>query len=317
MCENCEKKDVDVQMKSINADMEMPNKKGEFVFTASTESTDREGDVIKADGWVLDNFKSGGVLLWGHNQDKLPVGKVLWVKQKDGQLLGKARFNGQTQLSKDVEKLVRMGDLTGISVGFRALESEKTHEGRMFTKQELLEVSVVNVPANPDAVIHTIKNLDLKSDNVKLNLYKSMETETEEKEEEKETVDECIERKIPIIMEENPTMESEQAYAIAQEMCMESTITDEAEVEKEKELNECPMNNPECSNYNENKSMPELDLFLELKTRLDRIEKLLEEKENNVDKKKVEMDLRKKQTNELLRRAISKYLKDKSKNSEV
>jgi len=327
MCENCEKKDVDVEMKSINADMEMPNKKGEFVFTASTESTDREGDVIKADGWVLDNFKSGGVLLWGHNQDKLPVGKVLWVKQKDGELLGKARFNGQTQLSKDVEKLVRMGDLTGISVGFRALESEKTHEGRMFTKQELLEVSVVNVPANPDAVIHTIKNLDLKSDNVKLNLYKSMETETEEKEEEKETVDECIERKIPIIMEENPTMESEQAYAIAQEMCMESTVTDEAEVEEEKDTEEKePIGNPcgrlDCPQYDKpekpKKSIPiiDLDLLPELETRVARLEKLLL-KENNVDKKKVEMDLRKKQTNELLRRAISKYLKDKSKNSEV
>tara|TARA_R100000808_G_scaffold1822_1_gene7786 strand:- start:14457 stop:15788 length:1332 start_codon:yes stop_codon:yes gene_type:complete len=322
MCENCEKKNVDVQMKSINADMEMPNKKGEFVFTASTESTDREGDVIKADGWVLDNFKSGGVLLWGHNQDKLPVGKVLWVKQKDGQLLGKARFNGQTQLSKDVEKLVRMGDLTGISVGFRALESEKTHEGRMFTKQELLEVSVVNVPANPDAVIHTIKSLDLKSDNVKLNLYKSMETETEEKEEEeKATMDECIENKISIIMEENPEMDSEQAYAIAHEMCMDKAEIPEDEMKEPKDYIGNPCGRLDCPQYDKpekpNKSMPELDLFLELKTRLDRIEKLLEEKENNVDKKKVEMDLRKKQTNELLRRAISKYLKDKSKNSEV
>ena len=316
MCDNCENKDVDVEMKSMNADMEMPNKKGEFVFTASTESTDREGDVIKANGWVLDNFKSGGVLLWGHNQDKLPVGKVLWVKQKDGELLGKARFNGQTQLSKDVEKLVRMGDLTGISVGFRALESEKTHEGRMFTKQELLEVSVVNVPANPDAVIHTIKNLDLKSDNVKLNLYKSMETETEEKEEEeKATMDECIENKISIIMEENPEMDNEQAYAIAHEMCMDKADVPEDEM---KELNDCPMDNPECSNYNKNKSIPiiDLDLLPELETRIARLEKLLL-KENNVDKKKVEMDLRKKQTNELLRRAISKYLKDKSKNSEV
>ena len=324
MCENCDcEKNLDVEMKSMNADMEMPNKKGEFVFTASTESTDREGDVIKANGWVLDNFKSGGVLLWGHNQDKLPVGKVLWVKQKDGELLGKARFNGQTQLSKDVEKLVRMGDLTGISVGFRALESEKTQEGRMFTKQELLEVSVVNVPANPDAVIHTIKNLDLKSDNVKLNLYKSMETETEEKEEETEeekaTMDECIENKISIIMEENPEMDNEQAYAIAHEMCMDKADVPEDEIKE-------PIGNPcgrlDCPQYDKpekpKKSIPVIDLGLlpELETRIARLEKLLQ-KENNVDKKKVEMDLRKKQINELLRRAISKYLKDKSNNSEV
>lgn len=128
--------------------------------------------------------------------------------------------------------------------------------GRNFTKQELLEISVVNVPANPDAVIHSIKSMDIKS----TNLIKALM----ENKEEKETVDECIDRKIPIILEENPTMEQDQAYAIAREMCMESTVTDSTEgenqecgccnekkqVEEEKEKGECPMDNPECPGYN-------------------------------------------------------------------
>ena len=85
----------------------------------------------------------------------------------DDGLVGKAKFNGQTQLSTDVEKLVRSGDLTALSVGFRPVDMNMNNEGgRNFTKQELLEISVVNVPANPDAVIHSIKSMDIKSHNL-------------------------------------------------------------------------------------------------------------------------------------------------------
>ena len=290
------------------------DEKGEFVFTASTASLDRENDIIKADGWMLDTFKDGGPLLWGHDQNKLPVGRVLWVKADDNKLVGKAKFNGTTQLSKDVEKLVRSGDLTGLSVGFRPMDMKMNSEGgRTFTKQELLEISVVNVPANPDAVIHMIKSLDIKSQSVLEML----------KQEEKETVDECIERKIPIIMDENPTMSSEQAYAIAQEMCMESTVTDSTEgdckdcgcCEEEKEIKEekyegdCPMGNPECPNYDKN--------IEELKKKIDslneKVDLLIKEKKDAV--KEVETDLRKRKM-QILRRAVSNYMAQKKSNME-
>lgn len=310
MCKECENKDLDHEIKSLNAQVEKPNKKGEFVFTASSERTDREGDVIKSSGWLLDNFKDGGVLLWGHNQDKLPVGRVLWVKQDNGNLIGKARFNGQTQLSKDVEKLVKMGDLTGISVGFRALESEKTPQGRMFTKQELLEVSVVNIPANPDAVIHTIKSLDIESDAVKLACYKSMESNEKSQDltenEEKETVAECVDRKIPIIADENPEMDQDQVVAIANNMC-EEEVKDVAELEEKVPVGDgrcqhiwCPKNRPE-------KESP-IDEIVE---RLDTIEKLLKEKKKDSGKN-MEADLRKKKTEMFIRRAVSKYLQNRN-----
>ena len=292
-----------------------PNEKGEMVFTASTSSVDRESDIINPDGWVLDTFKDGGPLLWGHDQSKLPIGRVLWVKVDDGRLVGKAKFNGQTQLSTDVEKLVRSGDLKGLSVGFRPMDMKMNNEGgRTFTKQELLEISVVNVPANPDAIIHNIKSLEIKSAPVLQALIP----------EQKETVDECIERKIPIIMEENPTMEEDQAYAIAREMCMESTITDSTEGEckgcacneskKQKEKGDCPMDDPDCPNYE--KSLPLIDLD-ELMKKVDSLTEKVDTliKENNSEEK-VEMDLREKKM-QILRRAVSKYLKEKSNNSEV
>ena len=183
--------------------------------------------------------------------------------------------------------------------------------GRTFTKQELLEISVVNVPANPDAIIHTIKSLDIKSEPVLQALVP----------ENKETVDECIERKIPIIMEENPTMEEDQAYAIAREMCMESTVTDSTEgeckgcgcneVKEEKEKGECPMDNPECPGYNKD--------FAKLEEKInnlnEKVDKLLEQNENKDAEEEVEIDLREKKL-ELLRRAVSNYLAHKKSNME-
>ena len=316
-----EEKEVNMENKQFaNAVIkENPNGKGEFVFTASTAKSDRENDIIQPDGWVLEHFKDGGPLLWGHDQSKLPIGRILWVKVDDGRLIGKAKFNGQTQLSTDVEKLVRSGDLAALSVGFRPVDMKMNNEGgRTFTKQELLEISVVNVPANPDAIIHSIKSMEIKS----TNLIKAIM----ENKEEKETVDECIDRKIPIIMEENPTMGREQAFVIAREMCMESTVTDSTEgecqdcgccdekkeVEEEKGKGDCPMGDPECPNYGKDISG--------LKQKIDdlneKVDKLLEQNENKDAEEEVEIDLREKKL-QLLRRAVSNYLAQKSNMEDI
>ena len=118
-------------------------------------------------------------------------------------------------------------------------------------------------------------------------------------------------------MEENPTMEEDQAYAIAREMCMESTVTDSTEgeckgcgcneVKEEKEKGECPMDNPECPGYSKDIAV----LEEKINNLNEKVDKLLEQKENNSEEK-VETDLRERKL-ELLRRAVSKYLEEKSK----
>ena len=163
-------------------------------------------------------------------------------------------------------------------------------------------------------IIHNIKSLEIKSAPVLQALIP----------EQKETVDECIERKIPIIMEENPTMEEDQAYAIARAMCMESTITDSTEGEckgcacneskKQKEKGDCPMDDPDCPNYEKSLPLIELDeLMKKVDSLTEKVDTLI--KENNSEEK-VETDLRERKM-QILRRAVSKYLKEKSNNSEV
>ncbi|KKM62867.1 hypothetical protein LCGC14_1517310 [marine sediment metagenome] len=117
----------------------------------STGSTDRDGEVLDPKGWQLENFKNAPRLLWSHDARSLPIGKVMNVRvDKDGSLRFDAEFaEKENAFAHDVAKLVRGGFLNTFSVGFRGLEFDREEE--TFTKMELLEISLVNVPANPDA----------------------------------------------------------------------------------------------------------------------------------------------------------------------
>ena len=60
-----------------------------------------------------------------------------------------------------VYKLYKKGYLNSVSVGYDPIEWEWSDEGNInFLKQELLEVSAVPVPANPDAVQAGLKGAD-------------------------------------------------------------------------------------------------------------------------------------------------------------
>ncbi len=53
--------------------------KDSLTLQASIESEDRAGDVIRAEGWELDNYRLNPVILWTHRHDLLPVGKSIDV----------------------------------------------------------------------------------------------------------------------------------------------------------------------------------------------------------------------------------------------
>lgn len=132
-------------------------------FVASDESVDRYGDIIRAKGWQLDNFKANPVLLFGHDS-KSPIGRVE-ASVIGNQLLAEATFApaGKSQLADEVWNLVDADILRAVSVGFLPTaapnpiwkDGDKDSgilTGFEFIAQELLELSVVSVPANPQAL---------------------------------------------------------------------------------------------------------------------------------------------------------------------
>ena len=126
---------------------------------ASTDSVDRENDVIDHSGWDFDDFwKNGGVLLYNHNHDK-PIGKVFQLTNQGGKLFYKARLS-KTPFAQEVRTLVDEGIISFSSVGFQPLdiESREDDRGMEFKRQKLIEISLAPIPANLEAEIISVRS---------------------------------------------------------------------------------------------------------------------------------------------------------------
>ena len=132
-------------------------------FIGSTETQDRDGELIKSDGWILRNYKKNPVFMWAHDYKQPPIGKALNVKAQDGNLTFKIEFaDEETYAFADtIYKLYKGGFLNATSVGFMPKEwsdgdGEKAPR-RTYTKQELLELSAVPIPSNPEALQQAVE----------------------------------------------------------------------------------------------------------------------------------------------------------------
>lgn len=135
-------------------------KDGSLVAVASTNSVDRHGEVVDNNGWDLKAYKKNPLILWAHDHSIPAIGMSAktWVEGegKKAKLMIKPVFHDVTEQAKALKALVDMGVLKALSVGFKPLDSP---DGVTFTKNELLEVSLVNVPANADAQMLAYKGL--------------------------------------------------------------------------------------------------------------------------------------------------------------
>jgi len=180
------KKFLQANVKSVDKE------EGTFEVVASTGKVDRLGDTIDPKGWYLKNYKKNPVILWSHSTGGFgspaipPVGRADKVWVEDGKELRIKGHFADTPFARELRTLVEGGFLNAVSVGFLPLvEDEKGNieieskmyrratdeeieksiygkEGEHFSKQELLEVSWVNVPALPQALVSARKmNLSL------------------------------------------------------------------------------------------------------------------------------------------------------------
>jgi HK97 family phage prohead protease/HK97 family phage major capsid protein len=125
-------------------------------FVLSDETPDRMDDVIMADAWDLASFQKNPIALFNHNSNA-PIGKWANVRVIDKQLRGHLELApaGTSDRIDEIRKLIDAGILRAVSVGFRPKESKPRPEsdfGMFFTKAELVETSLVSVPANPNAL---------------------------------------------------------------------------------------------------------------------------------------------------------------------
>jgi len=132
-------------------------------FVASTASPDRYGDVVDQKGWDLRAYNRNPVVLFNHNPSQMPIGKGKAYVENE-QLMLEVEFDQKDDMAKTIEQKVRDGYINAVSVGFQpsktiarsSLPSDHPYHGKSgqyFQASELLEVSIVTIPANNEATL--------------------------------------------------------------------------------------------------------------------------------------------------------------------
>jgi HK97 family phage prohead protease len=147
-----------------------------IVHIITNETPDRSGDVVRASGMDDESFGKNPVVMFGHDYATFPIGRSMWRKRTERGgvkgILAKTQF-ADTPEGNTAFKLWKGGFLNAASVGFIGKESDVRKDedgrylGREFKKWELLEYSIVPVPANAGALRLSIDKGELPTALVK------------------------------------------------------------------------------------------------------------------------------------------------------
>ena len=158
---------IERQFAEVRASTE--DRQVKFIF--STDTKDRHGTRIDPEGWRLDNFNKNGIASFQHRAYGDPdpdmiIGKAQAWKS-DGRLVGTIDFETKevNELADKLYKKVQAGTLNAVSVGFVehnghwGQDEERGAEGEekdtyYFDDIELMEISLVTVPSNPEALAY-------------------------------------------------------------------------------------------------------------------------------------------------------------------
>ena len=171
-----------------------------ITFVASDGTRDSAGTVLNVNGWKLDRFNSNGIIGYQHkvyggwddtdNPDNV-IGKG-YAYVKDGQLLVDVEFEPAeiNELAEKIYQKLLFGSLKAVSVGFMPVgkgqwgKDEERLDGKnptyYYAGQELLEVSVVNIPANPNALKKGVELQDSEMEQLRSEFVKEVEMPEQE-----------------------------------------------------------------------------------------------------------------------------------------
>ena len=161
-----------------------------ITFVISDESEDSDGDIIMADGWDFNRFLKNPICMGFHEYDEFPYGKFIKIEKdlrsNPRRVIGTVHFPTAEELGEDGQSsehaknidmaynMCKNGYLNTVSVGCYYKEAETRQDypagtpdwmrGKKVTKAELLEVSLVPIPSNPNALsmIEADKGIDTK-----------------------------------------------------------------------------------------------------------------------------------------------------------
>lgn len=232
MKEYTEKLAKEICSKIANAQIKMDNmENGTFKVVASDETVDRVGETIKIDAWDLKNYLKNPIILFGHKYSDMDdvVWKATKIYVENNALIVEWIFAG-TKSWQQLRQLYEEWILKTVSVWFIVKERDASNT-KIITKAELLELSFVPVPCNPNALSLNKDILDAMIEN---GLIKEIDENDDTSCMEQDTVDEInsIENNDESENQNDPETENQESV----ENDEEKTIKEMEEVNIEKDI---------------------------------------------------------------------------------
>mgnify|MGYP002416749824 CR=1 FL=1 len=113
---------------------------------------------VLTEGVDITQYERNPILLYMHNRGKA-IGLIKDIKRENGEITGEPVFDEATELSCQCKKQWDFGSLRMVSIGFEVIETSEAPEhlvtGQRYatvTKSRLIEVSLVDIGANNDAI---------------------------------------------------------------------------------------------------------------------------------------------------------------------
>lgn len=130
----------------------LEGKRARFIITSG--DIDRQGEIVDPNGWDFVEYMRNPVILDSHRYGSIAdiVGRAVSEPRREGDRWTVDIEFADTPMGELAERLVAQGMLKAVSVGFRSLQRRPEKGITRHVKQELLEVSLVAVPANPAAL---------------------------------------------------------------------------------------------------------------------------------------------------------------------
>jgi len=154
-------------VKAFTLEVKAVNEKDHIVEGIfSTAAIDRHGEVVVQEGWKLDDYIKNPVVLWSHDNYQFPLAQMTRIGFENGNLAGAMKFAVEEyDMAATAFALMKGKYLRAFSVGFmnNVYEIDNGSDVVKLIENVLLEVSVVNVPANQEALAK-IKALDVLKD---------------------------------------------------------------------------------------------------------------------------------------------------------
>ena len=126
---------------------------------------DSYGDTIEKtafDGVIKSGQKP--LMFYQHNRWSIPIGVWEEMSVDEKGLKVKGRLNLELEEAREVYSALKFGSLNGMSIGFRMKDKDYEYDDEDICHikniSELLEISIVNFPADKEARIDNVKSED-------------------------------------------------------------------------------------------------------------------------------------------------------------